>query len=624
MKKSILAFLLALCLLISNVPISFAFSDTDGHWAQEYIDRAVENQLFTGVTEDRFAPNDTMTRAMFVTVLGRFEGIDTDFWSREGAPQFFKQDVDNDAYYAPHIRWGVCNGIVNGVNDFLFAPNRAITREQMAKLISYYLDSMGHKLSTDGNVDSSTDVSSSTATDDNSNSVPTENKIVSPTDYDEDATLPSEDTPVTEGYPETEGDSESEGDPETEGDPEAESDPETEGDPDTDIGSGTDPDQVPGAVSFADEEDISSWALDSVLRLYSAGILTGFAEDDGTVTFRPKATATRAQCAAVFCRIQDTLIRSQTPPVVAEEITLNKEEVTLSEGYSFRLVATTKPENIQVLWRTSDSDIVTVDQEGLVTFVAPGHAQVSVYTRNGLYDVCNFICEGPADEEDTGNSDTGDDDTTTDDTDDGNSDNDDTGNNGGEDSGDQNTGDDNTQTTPNPNLPNADFTKEEKCIFMFGESVKDPRLYYSTASEAEAHMVKVDIRTWDLRSNGDKYTRTWTLTVHESLAETVKAIFEDIYNGPEKFPIHQVYCYSWSGKSEHSIGAAIDINWDENYYCDPNGNAITGNFWKPGENPYSIPPGGDVTTAFNKYGYIWCINWNSGYKDYMHFSFFGT
>ena len=529
MRKSLLALLLSIALLLSAVPYGSAvsFSDTDGHWAKEYIDRASESGLFNGVTEDRFAPDDTMTRGMFVTVLGRFEGIDTEYWSREGAPQFFKQDVDNDDYYAAHIRWGVVNGIVNGINDFLFAPERPITREQMAKLISYYLDSMGHSLNAE----------------------------------------------VQDSEP----------------------------------------------VEFADQDEIAPWAEASVLRLCNEGILNGFLEEDGTFTFRPTETATRAQCAAVFCRVQDILIRSGTPHPFAEEILLDSEEITLAEGDSLRLTVKTTPEEIDILWRSSDSGIVTVDQEGLVTFVSPGYAQIYVYTRNGLYDFCHVVCQEPETDEDQDNDSDHDDEQTGDADQNGNGDqNDDqTGNtdqdgNGGQDD-------------PPANLPNSSFTKEEKCIFLFGESVKDPRLYYNgDRAAAEADMVDIWIKSWDLKKNGEKYSREWKLTVHKNLADTVKAIFDEIYNGPEKFPIHEIYCYTWSGKSEHSIGTAIDINWSENYYCDPYGNAIVGNFWKPGENPSSIPPGGDVANAFAKYGYIWGINWNSGYKDYMHFSFFGT
>ena len=538
MKKSFLALLLVVAMAFSSAPFAFAlhFSDTEGHWATDYIDQAVEAGLFNGVTEDLFAPDDTMTRGMFVTVLGRFEGIDTEYWSREGAPQFFKQDVDNDDYYAAHIRWGVVNGIVNGINDFLFAPNRPITREQMAKLISFYLDSMGHSLNADTE---STD-----------------------------------------------------------------------------------------SIIFSDQEDISSWAESSVLRLCNEGILNGFPEEDGTYTFRPTATATRAQCAAVFCRVQEVLVRSETPHTPAEEISLNKDEITLTEGYSFQLAVETTPEDVDVLWRSSDSDIVTVNQDGLVTFVAPGYAQIYVYARNGIYDFCEVVCLEAEDSDDDSDDETDDgvqDDTTDNDSDqDGSTDND--GDHVQEDDAGQNgSGEDNGNTDTTVNLPNANFTHEEKCIFMFGESVKDPRLYYNgDRAAAEADMVDIEVQTWYLKSSGEKAPRTWTLTVHKNLADTVKAIFEEIFNGPEQFPIHELYCYSWSGKSEHTIGSAIDINWSENYYCDPYGNAIVGNFWKPGENPYSITPGGDVANAFAKYGYIWGINWNSGYKDYMHFSFFGT
>ncbi|MBR6825628.1 MAG: M15 family metallopeptidase, partial [Oscillospiraceae bacterium] len=195
-------------------------------------------------------------------------------------------------------------------------------------------------------------------------------------------------------------------------------------------------------------------------------------------------------------------------------------------------------------------------------------------------------------------------------------------NNGNGDSGSNDNGD---EVTPPANLGNGNMTRDEKMLFLFGETVKDPRYYYNGNQAAtEADMVDVWVKAWDLKKNGEKYTRDWKLKVHKNLADTVKAIFEEIYNGPEKFPIHDMYCYAWVGKSEHTIGTAIDINYNENYYCEADGTPITGDYWKPGEDPYSIPPNGDVAKAFAKYGYIWGINWTSGKKDYMHFSFFGT
>ena len=68
----------------------------------------------------------------------------------------------------------------------------------------------------------------------------------------------------------------------------------------------------------------------------------------------------------------------------------------------------------------------------------------------------------------------------------------------------------------------------------------------------------------------------------------------------------------------------MDINPNENYYCDPNGNALVGKYWRPGEDPYSIPLDGEVVAIFSKYGFTQGIYWRSGYKDYMHFSYFAT
>ena len=46
--------------------------------------------------------------------------------------------------------------------------------------------------------------------------------------------------------------------------------------------------------------------------------------------------------------------------------------------------------------------------------------------------------------------------------------------------------------------------------------------------------------------------------------------------------------------------------------------------YDPKNNPYSFEVGGEVEQIFSKYGFTWGIYWKSGYKDYMHFSFFGT
>ena len=149
---------------------------------------------------------------------------------------------------------------------------------------------------------------------------------------------------------------------------------------------------------------------------------------------------------------------------------------------------------------------------------------------------------------------------------------------------------------------------------------------YSGAAEAETHQVTITVNVWDFDSNGNKVTRTRSFQIHEALASSVQQIFAEIYAGQERFPIHTLGGYNWRGNgstSEHCLGTAIDINWDENYMCTNGGRALTGTHWTPGTDPYSIPANGEVVRIFAKYGFGWGGTWNSK-KDYMHFSYFGT
>ena len=148
---------------------------------------------------------------------------------------------------------------------------------------------------------------------------------------------------------------------------------------------------------------------------------------------------------------------------------------------------------------------------------------------------------------------------------------------------------------------------------------------------AQANMTTVTVPVWKL-SGGKKVSSTMSFSVHAAIAEDVKAIFTEIYNDPEQFPIHDLGGYSWRGDTatgEHNCGTAIDINANENYQI-RDGQALVGSLWQPGVNPYSITPGGSVVRIFAEHGWSWGGDaWaydsdaSSGYHDYMHFSYMG-
>lgn len=167
-------------------------------------------------------------------------------------------------------------------------------------------------------------------------------------------------------------------------------------------------------------------------------------------------------------------------------------------------------------------------------------------------------------------------------------------------------------------------TQDEKMAFVFGSAGS----FFETPALAEAAMTEISVPVWRL-NNGKKTAGKAYLTVNRNLAAICTAIFIEIYNGDEKFPISDVGGYAWrpSPTSEHRWGTAIDINYDANMEATINADGsltpTCGTHYTPGEDPFSIPENGDVYNAFTKYGFAWGGNaWRSK-RDYMHFSYFG-
>ena len=124
---------------IAATEIYPAFEDTQGHWADNdgSITFAYSHGLFQGVTDHQFAPDESMTRGMLVTVLHRLDGLD----APQGDAPF--TDMDPDAFYAEAAAWGSENGIVMGTDGGTFSPERNVTREQFATFLYRYAQYFG-------------------------------------------------------------------------------------------------------------------------------------------------------------------------------------------------------------------------------------------------------------------------------------------------------------------------------------------------------------------------------------------------------------------------------------------------------------------------------------------------
>ena len=114
------------------------YSDVaESDWFYDAVKYADENGLFAGTAETTFAPEESLTRAMLVTVLWRAEGQPVVNYLMTFA------DVDAGAYYGEAVRWAASEGIVKGYSEVEFAPDDLITREQIAAIMQRYADFKG-------------------------------------------------------------------------------------------------------------------------------------------------------------------------------------------------------------------------------------------------------------------------------------------------------------------------------------------------------------------------------------------------------------------------------------------------------------------------------------------------
>ncbi|MEF2877108.1 MAG: Ig-like domain-containing protein [Blautia sp.] len=83
-------------------------------------------------------------------------------------------------------------------------------------------------------------------------------------------------------------------------------------------------------------------------------------------------------------------------PIYPEEIRLSQNSLKLKAGDSSQLVAEIKPDNanqLSLTWASSDGNVASVDQSGIVTAKKAGTAEISVTAQNGVQAVCQVTVE---------------------------------------------------------------------------------------------------------------------------------------------------------------------------------------------------------------------------------------
>ena len=121
-----------------------------------------------------------------------------------------------------------------------------------------------------------------------------------------------------------------------------------------------------------------TWSSDKteVATVDGAGRVTAVKAGEAVVTVTTEDGGRTATCAVT--------VKAKTVSVT--EVTLDRAELTLTEGETETLTATVKPDNAdnrKVTWSSDKTEIATVDGAGKVTAVKAGEAVVTVTTEDG-------------------------------------------------------------------------------------------------------------------------------------------------------------------------------------------------------------------------------------------------
>ena len=121
--------------LASESQPASAFMDVPADaWYAEAVEYCRQNDLMNGTSDTTFAPEETLTRAMLVTILWRQAEKPVVNYLMEFS------DVPQGQWYSEAIRWAASEQLVNGYGDGRFGTDDPITQEHLDLIFQRYTD----------------------------------------------------------------------------------------------------------------------------------------------------------------------------------------------------------------------------------------------------------------------------------------------------------------------------------------------------------------------------------------------------------------------------------------------------------------------------------------------------
>ncbi|MEG6615170.1 S-layer homology domain-containing protein [Peptococcaceae bacterium 1198_IL3148] len=132
-KKLSTALCLVLFVVLAFAGLAYAqATDIQGHWAESQINSWTDQGLAKGYQDGTFKPNNSITRAEFITLVNRAfdfnETVEINF-----------TDVKSTDWFAGEIAKAKAVGYVGGYSDGSIKPNNQITRQEAASMLARIL-----------------------------------------------------------------------------------------------------------------------------------------------------------------------------------------------------------------------------------------------------------------------------------------------------------------------------------------------------------------------------------------------------------------------------------------------------------------------------------------------------
>ena len=138
MKQQLASLVLSAGLLFGSASTASAASYTDvtnEDWYKGDVEFVTDYGLMSGFQDGSFRPHTAVTRAQIAKVLN--ETVEQlNITQTISKPSASFTDVRADKWYTPHVETLASYGVINGIGDGTYRPDRTVTRSEFAVMLS--------------------------------------------------------------------------------------------------------------------------------------------------------------------------------------------------------------------------------------------------------------------------------------------------------------------------------------------------------------------------------------------------------------------------------------------------------------------------------------------------------